>query len=295
MNQFMLIDITPLVQEWVERQPAEPWHRALADHVERRVSPSTAKRPSSPAISLNWRSRWRAAPVRKDLRDRRVRKVLPARRVRKVRKVRGIPGNLNPGSPYYVQNGTTAQTSASFNIDGNGTVGGTLTGRCGQHSQRIPDQRHSELFADNSNDVMVGPGAGNRSITGHANQLMGDVAGLNLTSGNGNSIIGASAGLTSTTGYNVFLGYTAGEGVTTGQFNTFLGRRPARSLPPAPRTHLSDSVPDWRTPAMTTSSSALTQVTTRPASNSFFGRFAGQSTTTGQSNIFLGKSPGLTT
>lgn len=41
----------------------------------------------------------------------------------------GIPGNLNPGSPYYLQNGTTTQASASFNIDGSGTVGGTLAGK----------------------------------------------------------------------------------------------------------------------------------------------------------------------
>ena len=38
----------------------------------------------------------------------------------------GVPGDLNPGSSYYIQNSTTQQTGASFNIDGNGTLGGTL-------------------------------------------------------------------------------------------------------------------------------------------------------------------------
>jgi hypothetical protein len=36
-------------------------------------------------------------------------------------------GDLPAGSPNYIQNGTSQQTGASFNIDGNGTIGGTLT------------------------------------------------------------------------------------------------------------------------------------------------------------------------
>ena len=35
---------------------------------------------------------------------------------------------MNPGSPYYIQNGTSQQSNANFNIDGNGTAGSTLTG-----------------------------------------------------------------------------------------------------------------------------------------------------------------------
>ena len=39
-----------------------------------------------------------------------------------------------PGSPYYIQNGTSQQSSANFNISGNGTLGG---------SQRLSVQRHN--------------------------------------------------------------------------------------------------------------------------------------------------------
>jgi hypothetical protein len=35
---------------------------------------------------------------------------------------------VSAGSSNYIQHGTSTQTGASFNIDGNGTVGGTLNG-----------------------------------------------------------------------------------------------------------------------------------------------------------------------
>lgn len=41
----------------------------------------------------------------------------------------GPPGVVNPGA--FIQNGTTQQTTASFNIDGSGTLGGTLTANVG--------------------------------------------------------------------------------------------------------------------------------------------------------------------
>ena len=47
---------------------------------------------------------------------------------------------VSAGSPNYVQNGTMQQTGASFNIDGNGTVGGTLTATSAVNTKRhLPD------------------------------------------------------------------------------------------------------------------------------------------------------------
>ncbi len=261
MNQFMLIDITPLVQEWASG--SLPNHGIVlslttssgAFSFDSKEAIVTSHQPEL-EITLAGGTGPQGPPGPQGPQG-------PAG-AQGPQGPQGLPGNLNPGSPYYVQNGTTAQTSASFNIDGNGTVGGTLTGAAANTANGYQINGTLELFADNSNDVMVGPGAGNRSMTGHANQLMGDVAGLNLTSGSGNSIIGASAGLTSTTAsYNVFLGYTAGEGVTTGQFNTFLGGQ--------------------------------TGATSGETSNGnvFVGFNAGQANTTGSSNIFLGANAGF--
>jgi hypothetical protein len=38
----------------------------------------------------------------------------------------GVIAQIGPGSPYYIQNGTAEQTSADFNIDGDGSIGGDL-------------------------------------------------------------------------------------------------------------------------------------------------------------------------
>ncbi len=260
-NQFLLIDITPLVQQWASG--SLPNHGIVlslttssgAFSFDSKEAIVTSHQPEL-EITLAGGTGPQGPPGPQGPQG------VPG--AQGPQGLQGLPGNLNPGSPYYVQNGTTPQTSTSFNIDGNGTVGGTLTGAAANTANGYQINGTLELFADNSNDVMVGPGAGNRSMTGHANQLMGDVAGLNLTSGIGNSIIGASAGLTSTTAsYNVFLGYTAGEGVTTGQFNTFLGGQ----------------------------TGALSGETSN--GNVFVGFNAGQANTTGSSNIFLGANAGF--
>lgn len=261
MNQFLLIDITALVQEWASGSlPNHGIALSLttsggAFSFDSKEAIVTSHQPEL-EITLEGGTGPQGPPGPQGPQG------LPG--AQGPQGLQGLPGNLNPGSPYYVQNGTTPQTSTSFNIDGNGTVGGTLTGATANATNGYQINGTLELFADNSNDVMVGPGAGNRSMTGHANQLIGDVAGLNLTSGVGNSIMGASAGLTSTTAsYNVFLGYTAGEGVTTGQFNTFLGGQ--------------------------------TGATSGETSNGnvFVGFNAGQANTTGSSNIFLGANAGF--
>lgn len=87
----------------------------------------------------------------------------------------GIPGNMNPGSPYYVQNGTTQQTGASFNIDGNGMLGGTLFANgasigtptpaspltvaaddFGQYRDGVPSQLMIQGVADPKQQLLVG-------------------------------------------------------------------------------------------------------------------------------------------
>lgn len=263
VNQFILIDVTPLVQNWVNA--STPNHGIAlsltasggAFSFDSKEAIVTSHQPEL-EITLAGGAGPQGPPGPQGPQG-----PAGAQGLAGPQGLQGIPGNLNPGSPYYVQNGATTQTGASFNIDGNGTVGGTLTGATANTTNGYQINGTQELFVDGANDIMIGPGAGNRSITGHANQLMGDVAGFNLTSGAGNSIIGASAGLTSTTAsYNVFLGYTSGEGVTTGQTNTFVG-------------------------AQTGAVSGETS-----SNNSFFGFDAGTNNTTGQGNLFLGAYAG---
>ncbi len=209
----------------------------------------------------------------------------------------GIPGNLNPGSPYYIQNGSATQSSATFNIDGNGTVGGTLAGQLVNSTNGYQIGGSTLLNTNSVNDVILGVGAGNSSITGSAVQLIGDNAGANLTSGNADVFIGSSAGAATTTGNgDVYLGYVAGRAATTAAYNTFLGAETGTfTTTGSQNTFVGFSAGLANTTGSYNVFVGLNAGTnnTTGSYNSFFGRFAGQSTTTGQSNIFLGYSAGF--
>ena len=139
--------------------------------------------------------------------------------------LQGEPGNLNPGSPYYIQNGTILQTGASFNIDGTGTVGGTLTGTAAVNTSGpyqiggIP-----VLNTPIVSDTFVGAFAGGANTTGSNNALFGNSAGNANTSGSNNTFLGTQSGQSNTTGSkNTFVGGTAGQQSVSGANNTFLG------------------------------------------------------------------------
>ncbi|MGC2110575.1 MAG: DNRLRE domain-containing protein [Candidatus Korobacteraceae bacterium] len=136
----------------------------------------------------------------------------------------GIPGNMNPGSPYYVQNSTATQSSASFNIDGSGSVGGTLAGNLVNSTSGYQIRSATVFRIDSLQDLMLGSSAGNPSMTGGESQMIGDGAGASLTSGNADVFIGTGAGTATTTGNgDVALGFLSGWSQTTGAFNTLIG------------------------------------------------------------------------
>src|SRR6202034_2869806 len=79
----------------------------------------------------------------------------------------GPPGNLNPGSPYYIQNGTGLQTSANFNIDGSGTVGGSLSAGSFKIGNMLFDYGTASM-----GNAFLGFG-GNTTMTGKYNVAVG--------------------------------------------------------------------------------------------------------------------------
>ncbi len=174
----------------------------------------------------------------------------------------GVSGNLVPGSPLYVQNGTAPQTGASFNIDGSGTVGGTLAGNVVNSTTGFQIKGVTEFNADPSLDnVAIGPSAGNNTVTGTDNQIIGYVAGASLTTGNSDVLVGSGAGERTTTGNgDVYVGYIAGQAGTTAAYNTFLGGQ--------------------------------TGINTTAGNNTFVGFDAGFYNTTGTGNLFLGNTTG---
>lgn len=144
------------------------------------------------------------------------------------------------GSPDYIQNSTATQPSTNFNIGGNGTVGGTLSGNIVNATTQynINGNRvlgiagtnvfvgHGTTGASNTSGLgnsFFGYGTGITNSTGGGNSFFGGNAGY-YNNGGGNSFVGASAGFNNTTGRsNSFFGYDSGGQNATGSGNTFIG------------------------------------------------------------------------
>ena len=207
------------------------------------------------------------------------------------------------GSGNYIQNSTSPQSAANFNISGNGTAGGTLSANLvnavtqyninGTRAFAITglgSWANTNTFVgvgagasttpgsntdSGSNNSFFGFGSGAANTTGTSNNFFGMKAGNANTTGTGNSFFGRQAGLANTTGSgNSFFGDWAGIANTTGNLNSFIGERAG-----------------WHNTSggynVILGYDAGSSNTTGN-SNSFFGTFAGGSNATGSSNTYLG-------
>lgn len=174
----------------------------------------------------------------------------------------GPSGIATPGSTYYIQNGTTKQTSASFNIDGSGMLGGSLSANAVNSTTGYALGGTTILGTDKYNNIHLGANAGSSKATAGDTQAVGDNAGASITSGNADVFIGSSAGASTTTGNgDVFLGWVSGAYNTTGAYNSFVGAEAG-------------------------------VYNTTGTGNTFLGFYAGANNTTGGNNLFLGNSTG---
>ncbi|MBC7901068.1 MAG: tail fiber domain-containing protein [Saprospiraceae bacterium] len=203
--------------------------------------------------------------------------------------------NPTAGSGNYVQNRLTPQTSTNFNIDGNGTAGGTLTGDLiNSNSQyNIGNARVLGVAGQNNtfagfgsgfvntgvNNSFFGRSAGFDNLTGGQNAFFGSFAGANNTTGSENSFAGSGSGDTNTTGsLNSFFGKAAGSANTTGSSNTFIGRE----------SGLANTTGFFNTFIGRNAGSA----TTTGFQNTFFGANAGTANQTGDNNTYIGFNAG---
>lgn len=196
----------------------------------------------------------------------------------------------------FIQNTTAAQPQTSFNISGNGTAGGTLSGNtllaqtqfnlagsriistAGSHNLAIGINAgaantgsNNSFFGFNAgkfnttggNNSFFGTIAGESNTTGSSNSFFGNGAGYSNTTGSSNSFFGDAAGLFNTSGsFNSFFGRTAGADNTTGNFNVFIG---------------------WNSGSNNTTG----------GQNTFVGSATGGSNTSQSNNTFVGYSAGL--
>ncbi len=292
-NQFVLIDVTTLVQEWLNGTAANNGlalkltTSAGSFSFDSKESPLTSHEPELEITLAETGPQGPAGPQGTQG---------PAGPQGSAG-AQGISGNLVPGSPLYIQNGAATQTGASFNIDGGGTVGGTLSGNAVNSINGYQIGGVLQFnFNSALNNLMLGPSAGNASITGGSVQLIGDHAGSSLTSGNSDVFIGSNAGQITTTGNgDVYIGVASGESATTAAYNTFLGGQTG----PFATTGSYNTFTGFNAGFSNTTGANNTYLGSQAAAsattanhNTFLGFNAGFYNTTGSNNTFLGDSAG---
>jgi len=205
--------------------------------------------------------------------------------------------NPTAGSGFYIQNTNSPQSSANFNISGNGTTGGTLSGNVVNSATQYNIGNSRVLSVAGQNNTFAGFGAGtlnagiNNSFFGRSagadntsgtqNAFFGSFTGANNTTGAENSFFGSGAGDTNTTGnLNSFFGRSAGGANTTGSSNTFIGRESGLANTTGFfNTFVGRSAGDTNTTGF---------------QNTFFGANAGGANATGNNNTFVGFNAGNT-
>ena len=192
------------------------------------------------------------------------------------------------GSANYIQNGATAQAASNFNISGDGTAGGTLSGNIVNAATQF-NLGGSRAFAvtgvapfptgntfagvDSGTanspqdggvlNTFFGGGSGRLNSSGAENTFFGTLTGRSNTTGAGNSYFGDFAGASNTSAANgSFFGSGAGFSNTTGSQNSFFGQQSGNSNDGG-------------------------------FNNSFFGSHSGQASVSGSNNSFFGVLAGF--
>lgn len=153
------------------------------------------------------------------------------------------------GSSNYIQNTTSPQAGTNFNISGNGTASGTLTGNVvsavtqfniGGNRALYSDIGQGNTFVGVSAGLATDPSTGGNSFFGRlagadnkatANSFFGDFAGNSNVTGGSSTFIGFQAGLNNKSGGgNTFIGSGAGASNVTGIQHTLIGTGAAVGL-----------------------------------------------------------------
>ena len=207
------------------------------------------------------------------------------------------------GSPYYIQNTTSQQANANFNISGNGTAAGTLTASAVNTgtAYEISGSNILTIGTPSDSNLFLGIGAGVSDVPGRGQHdvFLGPGAGLNNTNGILNTFVGYQAGYTNTTGnYNTFVGYQSGYNNTTGANNTFYGVNTGTSnVGGHDNTFSGESAGNTNAGGSdnTFIGSGAGFTSTNGSYNTFLGHQAGYSATNASYNTFLGEESGYTT
>lgn len=133
--------------------------------------------------------------------------------------------NPLPNSPNYIQNTTSPQPTSNFNISGNGTSAGTLSGNIVNAATQFNIGGNRILSNNGFENLLIGNSAG-AANSGSGNSFVGALSGQLNSSGSFNSFFGRYSGLNNTSGErNTFIGQQSGSLNTSGANNTFIGHQ----------------------------------------------------------------------
>ncbi len=124
-----------------------------------------------------------------------------------------------------INNQTSLQTTANFNIDGTGAA--NIFNAATQFNLG-----GSRFLSGGGGNVFAGLGSGAATTTGGDNAFVGTNAGMTNTTGFNNSFFGTDAGRNNNGASNSFFGRSAGFDNTTGSNNSFFGLDAGRFNPP---------------------------------------------------------------
>jgi hypothetical protein len=116
------------------------------------------------------------------------------------------------GSSSYIQNGPGSPQTASINVTGNATAGGTVDGNIVNTGTQYNAGGVRFLYSPpNSVNTFLGKETGSSGTSGNLNSFVGFLSGSGTTSGSSNAFFGAASGLANTTGSsNTLVGVNAG-------------------------------------------------------------------------------------
>jgi hypothetical protein len=218
---------------------------------------------------------------------------------------------ISSTAPAAILNQTAQQQPAGFNISGDGTIGGTLTGLFVNAANRYQINGNQVLAAPASNgslfvgpgmgiagtdNTYVGAGAGAGSLAGsQRNTFVGRRAGTSTQTGEDNTFVGAEAGFSTQTVNEIsFFGSRSGKQNTSGFRNSFFGANSGT----ANQSGGENSFFGYDSGAQNTASfnaffgASAGAANTSGSSNAFFGDRSGQSNSAGTNNSFFGRSSG---
>ncbi len=212
----------------------------------------------------------------------------------------------------FIDNSTALQATSNFNISGNGTVGGTVSGNIVNSATNFRIGGTTVFSTPNGTSVVIGQSA-NHNLVGsnstflgfkagqvsnsfsQANTFIGSEAGATNTGGGNNTFVGKDAGFFNTTGsLNSFFGSSAGKSNSTADANSFFGYESGLVNSTGTRNSFFGFQTGRASQTVNDNSFFGYQSgnATTGGSNSFFGSSAGSTNNSGAGNSFFGNSSG---